>query len=599
MRIMQFFNTVCSKNLLHVAAVVLGLIAIQLTTLGSALTVTTWAETPTRRQSLREATEWLHTKAFRMIRASRSQMANGVSAFPPQAGKGYDAFWLRDYAYQLEGCIDAFSDKELTDACRVFIGGLRHDGAGVDCVKFNGQPIYKPGGDTMGDNPVADGSQFTVDVAWHTWRRTHDRQLLEEIIEKLIMTMNAAPRNPQTGLIHIKPGGYDRCPYGFTDTIRKQGDELFCSLLYLQGCRQLADLLVAVNRMEDAKKWRKEAEKLVPMIRRTFWDENIGLFRAATVLCKQPDIWGSAFAVYLDVATPEQANTIARYFKVHYTEIVQNGQIRHLPGGMYWDAGCPRDTYQNGGYWATATGWFVYTLDLVDPKLADQTVVDLVDDFRHRGVSEWVLGPRMAVMNYLASATMPLAGIERMMARRGTPIVFQKVTRPAEPNGPANLAFVGNGAKPATASSSRPEPGHQPAGINDGRYGNNHSWIGGKAVSAFTIELAKPATIGRFCIGRDRQGEYDDRWCDALRIETSVDGKQWQTVFDKKELCSHPDFDSGGTVAIEVSPILAGFVRVTVNGKSAGDGDRPCVDEFEVYAPPARPSEQVPSLRFK
>ena len=377
-------------------------------------------------QSLREATEWLHAKAVRMIRASCCPMANGVKAFPPQAGPGYDAFWLRDYAYQLEGCIEAFSDKELADACRVFIGGLRHDGAGVDCVKFNGQPVYKPGGDTLGDNPVADGSQFTVDVAWHTWQRTHDRRLLAEIIDKLVLTMNAAPRNPKTGLIHIKPAGYDRCPYGFTDTIRKQGDELFCSLLYVQASRQLADLLNAANRAEDAKKWQAEAEKLVPVIRETFWDEKSGLFRAATAQCRQPDIWGSAFAVYLDVATPAQAKTVARYFKDHYGQLVEHGQIRHLPGGMYWDVGCEKDSYQNGGYWATATGWFVYTLDLVDPSLAEQTIIDLVDDFRQRGLSEWVFGPRLAVMNYLASATMPLAGIERMMARRGTPLTFRK-----------------------------------------------------------------------------------------------------------------------------------------------------------------------------
>jgi hypothetical protein len=365
-----------------------------------------------------EAVLWLHAKAKEMIRASCRQMPNGVNAFPPQAGGGYEAFWLRDYAYQLEGCTDAFSDKELKDSCRVFVNALRKDGAGVDCVKFNGQPIYQPGYGSMGSNPVADGSQFTVEVAWYTWRKTKDRQLLGEIIDKLVKTMEAAPRNPKNGLIHINPGGWDRCPYGFTDSVRKQGDVLFCSLLYVQACQQLADLLDAANRPEDAKKWRAEAAKLPPAIRETFWDEKIGLFRAASILCKQPDIWGSAFAVYLDVATPEQAKTIAKYFKDHYSEIVECGQIRHLPGGVYWDAACERNTYQNGGYWATATGWFVYTLDLVDPKLADQTVIDMVNDFRQRGVSEWVLGPKLAVMNYLASATMPLAGVGKMLERR-------------------------------------------------------------------------------------------------------------------------------------------------------------------------------------
>ena len=89
-------------------------------------------------------------KAASMIHASRYKMADGMRAFPPQVGPGYGAFWLRDYAYQLEGCADVFSDKELNDSCRVFVNALRRDGAGVDCVKFSGQPIYMPGYGPMG-----------------------------------------------------------------------------------------------------------------------------------------------------------------------------------------------------------------------------------------------------------------------------------------------------------------------------------------------------------------------------------------------------------------------------------------------------------------
>ena len=54
-------------------------------------------------------------------------------------------------------------------------------------------------------------------------------------------------------------------------------------------------------------------------------------------------------------------------------------------------------------------------------------MIDLVNDFRERGVSEWVLGDHLAVMNYLASATMPLAGVRRMMDRRGKSLVFKEI----------------------------------------------------------------------------------------------------------------------------------------------------------------------------
>lgn len=148
----------------------------------------------TEPNTLAEAVTWLEGEAHRIIRASKRTMADGTAAFPPQVGLGYEAFWLRDYEYTLEGAVDAYSDKELTDACRLFVRSMRTDGAGVDCIKFDGTPIYKPGFGSMGLHPVADGSQFTVAVAWHTYRKTQDRELLREIIAPLVKTMHAVPQ---------------------------------------------------------------------------------------------------------------------------------------------------------------------------------------------------------------------------------------------------------------------------------------------------------------------------------------------------------------------------------------------------------------------
>jgi hypothetical protein len=346
-------------------------------------------------------------------------MNDGTAAFPPQVGIGYEAFWLRDYAYMLEGHREGFHDKELRDACLLFVNAQRDDGACVDCVKYGGTPIYKPGFGTMGANPVSDGSQFTVDVAWHTHQRLQDRQLLRQIIGRLIKGMNAVPRKPETGLVHITPQSpWDRCPYGFTDTVRKQGDVLFSSLLFVQASRHLAELLDVLNRAEESRRWKDEADRVTASIREVFWDGRLGLFRAATSKCREHDIWGSAFAVYLHVATQQQALAVAEYFRSHYGEIVQNGQIRHLRGGIYWEQAGRRDHYQNGAFWATATGWFVYTLDLADRQLADQTILDLVNNFRQRGCLEWSFGETGQLPDYLASGTNPLAGIRRTLERR-------------------------------------------------------------------------------------------------------------------------------------------------------------------------------------
>jgi hypothetical protein len=365
------------------------------------------------------AVSWLENEAYRLIRESKRMMKDGTAAFPPQVGIHYKAFWLRDYEYTLEGSISSYTDKELTDACRLFVRSMRADGACVDCVKFDGTPIYKPGYGSMGKNPVADGSPFTVGVAWHTYHRTLDPNLLRDILEPLVRAMNAVPLNPETGLVFIDPEQeWDRCPYGFTDTIRKQGDVLFCSLLYVQACRQLSDLLNRGGQKHESVTWQERADQVTDKIRSVFWDPETGLFRAATVKCREHDIWGSAFAVFLGVANETQSKNIALYFKRHYHDLVQHGQVRHLPGHTYWEQGCERDQYQNGAYWATPVGWFVYTLDLVDPNLADQTVIDMVTHFGQYGACEWIYGETQKLPHYLASAALPLHGIRTMLARR-------------------------------------------------------------------------------------------------------------------------------------------------------------------------------------
>jgi hypothetical protein len=371
--------------------------------------------------NLTEAVKWLESEAHRIVRASAVPMDDGTLAFPPQVGIGYDAFWLRDYEYALEGSIASFSNKELTAACRVFIQAIRKDGAAVDCVRFNGTPIYKPGYGSMGREPVLDGPPFTVSVAWQTYRRTKDAARLKAILDPLVQTMNYMPRNPTNGLAHIKAPG-ERCPYGFTDSIPKSGDELFCSLLMVQAARQLAELLEAGGRRDEAPPWQQEAKRIAASVRDVFWDGQAGLFRATTGACNIPDIWGSAFAVWLNVATPEQARTVASYFKAHYDELVLHGQVRHMPGFMDWNGqrtAVNSGQYQSGGFWATPVGWFVYTLDLADPALADRTVIEMVRHFQQHGACEWINreGTRQ-LPGYTASAALPLAGIRAMLERR-------------------------------------------------------------------------------------------------------------------------------------------------------------------------------------
>ena len=209
-----------------------------------------------------------------------------------------------------------------------------------------------------------------------------------------------------------------------------------------------------------------------------------------------------------------------------------------------------------------------------------------------------LLGERLQMFG-LADVVGPLAGLLKNREADSDDNVLQ-VNRLVElPDGEANLAFVGNGAKPAEASSARSEPIHQPKGINDGVYGNDFSWIGASPRSSFQIDLGKQAALGCFKLGRDRSGVHSDRALDYVKIETSLDGKTWQTVFERNALTGLESFGPGKTLTVHVVPVQARFVKATVDSKNSAAGEIACVDEFEVYAPAKQPPAALPTAEWK
>ncbi|HEY6169277.1 MAG TPA: DUF1553 domain-containing protein [Verrucomicrobiae bacterium] len=103
---------------------------------------------------------------------------------------------------------------------------------------------------------------------------------------------------------------------------------------------------------------------------------------------------------------------------------------------------------------------------------------------------------------------------------------------------PRNVALESAGTK-ATVSGTYANGNnskHRREHVNDGRYGNDHSWISSeKGAGWVQLEFAKPERINRVVWSRDRgdakKGKvYDDRLAIGYRIEVSPDGKSWRAV---------------------------------------------------------------------
>eukprot|EP00045_Choanoeca_perplexa_P015037 m.181632 g.181632 ORF g.181632 m.181632 type:complete len:152 (+) comp16873_c0_seq4:145-600(+) len=100
------------------------------------------------------------------------------------------------------------------------------------------------------------------------------------------------------------------------------------------------------------------------------YDPITELFLAASHDNALPDVWGSLYAVALNLSSPARQQGVVKTVLSQGVPdsgedgtYLGNGQLRHLPSPLAWTrccwtpgctGGCPPiGTYQNGGYWAT------------------------------------------------------------------------------------------------------------------------------------------------------------------------------------------------------------------------------------------------------
>ena len=213
-------------------------------------------------------------------------------------------------------------------------------------------------------------------------------------------------RRAENGLVYNHPAN-PQCVYGFTDIVAKTGHLLFTSLLYYQACVELGNVQKGMGG-DHAVNYRARAD-LIHKNLSILWDDQAGMYLAADEGCRQIDIWGSAYAAEVGLATDEQQDRIADYLLAHWDEIVQRGQVRHLPGKEGWQRlfvdWHPVGSYINGAHWATPLPWVVPVVARKAPERAVQMVSDVIDDFQANGVAECINGDTRNVPNFVASIT--------------------------------------------------------------------------------------------------------------------------------------------------------------------------------------------------
>lgn len=361
--------------------------------------------------NLDEALSRIVEEAGKLVDKSLLKASDGTTLFRPDAGGNYNALWTRDFCYMLEGLPRRIKREDAVKAYFFIVNRQRGDGAIPDRVGIDGEPYYN----VFGSKPPTDNPQFAVKITWEIWRAYGDASPFILTAGRLEKALGSLPLSRKTGLIWIDPSS-PHSPYGFTDCVAKTGEELFSSLLLYEAHVKMAELYRATGMLEEAGVHEAKAAKVKSSLE-TLWSGE-GYFFAASGDCRQPDVWGSAYSVWLNAVDDQKALEISRWLSNKLGRIVKWGQVRHLPEPFSWEKTLTEvkpGTYQNGAYWGTATGWVAYAVSLTNRQLAEQILIDLVEFCETEGKAwECVNLDYRKCPDYVATLACPSALVERL-----------------------------------------------------------------------------------------------------------------------------------------------------------------------------------------
>ena len=330
-------------------------------------------------------------------------------------GRCYPAFWVRDFTMSLESALIELDEQKhallLTaatqqDAEVVQYGSVIAEGTIADHIDCDGLPVFFPGwfddikaqlGGKWGRRPPLGDHFYFAHMAWWYVRAADDKDILEQDVNgvKLIDRLDLAFRVPKSRedsrLVYC--GLSDRgVNFGFFDSVIHTGELLFCSVLKYRAARELAELRRLLKDDRKAAAYDETADRIRSSIGPTFAGAG-GLLRASTGRSCQPDVWGSALAVYVGALEDEQEKMVSRGLAEAYSKgvLAYRGNIRHVPtcddhsDTTAWDSTVdnqPKNRYQNGAYWGTPTGWVCYGIAHVDEPLAARLAGEYVEELR-------------------------------------------------------------------------------------------------------------------------------------------------------------------------------------------------------------------------
>lgn len=343
---------------------------------------------------------------------------SGCTLIRPGGRACYPAVWTQDFAIAL--ATGFITPQEMADHLRLI--ARVQNGAEERCLKsgavippfaipdhvlFNGEAVFYPGTYSSGQDqggkvwgivpPVNNHYDFIL-IAYRLWRATGNCDFLREqvngmtLIDRLRLAFQVPRVAPESGLVTTEDG---RRAVGFIfcDSIYMTGDLLFASLLRWRAGGQLAELEEALGDFQKAELWRRSVAAIPERLAPTFSNPSRigGWLMAATQVGRQPDVWGTIYALYLGLLKEFDASKARTEIvkALHEGTICYRGAVRHVPTNhdaspnSAWEkTRTPHNTYQNGAYWHTPSGWLIAVLAEESPDLARGIFYEMIEQFK-------------------------------------------------------------------------------------------------------------------------------------------------------------------------------------------------------------------------
>ena len=257
----------------------------------------------------------------------------GFTAIRPAGLKAYPAIWIQDFtmAYSSgfvsvdEGLahLRLIASRQNSKERRLPSGAIIPAHAIPDHINLDGSPVFYPGtyssgpdqgGEPWGVCPPLNNYFDFIWLAYLLWKDADDATFFRKIIkgqtllERLTSAYDAPPADPKTGIVFTTA---ERRAVGFIfiDQIYMTGQMLMASLERHRAARQLAEIHVALGKMESARRYARDGELIRANVERVFASEqtDCGWLRAATGVSGQADVWGTLYALHLDVLVAARA----------------------------------------------------------------------------------------------------------------------------------------------------------------------------------------------------------------------------------------------------------------------------------------------------